>query len=71
MTAFNGLGLHLGNLSRLSNALLPFVLLAVLTAFGPVAMFAVVSAAMVVVALDVGLLGPRSTGRDLESVNTG
>jgi hypothetical protein len=24
----------------------------------------------VVVALDIGLLGPRSTGRDLESVNT-
>jgi hypothetical protein len=24
---------------------------------------------MVIVALDIGLLGPRSTGRDLESVN--
>lgn len=57
-------------LSRLSNALLPFILLPVLAAFGPVAMFAAVSAAMVVVALDIGLLGPRSTGRDLESVNT-
>ena len=56
-------------LSRLSNALLPFILLPVLAAFGPVAMFAVVSAAMVVVALDIGLLGPRSTGRDLEAVN--
>jgi MFS transporter, putative metabolite:H+ symporter len=58
-------------LSRLSNALLPFILLPVLAAFGPLAMFAVVSAAMVVVALDIGILGPRSTGRDLESVNTG
>jgi putative MFS transporter len=57
-------------LSRLSNALLPFILLPVLAAFGPVAMFAVVSLAMVIVALDIGLLGPRSTGRDLESVNT-
>jgi MFS family permease len=56
-------------LSRLSNALLPFILLPVLAAFGPVAMFGVVSAAMVIVALDIGLLGPRSTGRDLESVN--
>ncbi len=56
-------------LSRLSNALLPFILLPVLAAFGPVAMFAVVSAAMVVVALDIGLLGPRTTGRDLEAVN--
>jgi putative MFS transporter len=43
----------------------------VLAAFGPVAMFAVVSAAMVVVALDIGILGPRSTGRDLEAVNSG
>jgi putative MFS transporter len=58
-------------LSRLSNALLPFILLPVLTAFGPVAMFAVVSAAMVGVAVDIGLLGPRSTGRDLESVTGG
>jgi len=56
-------------LSRLSNALLPFILLPVLAAFGPVAMFAVVSAAMVVVALDIGLLGPRTTGRNLEAVN--
>ncbi len=58
------------SLSRLSNALMPFILLPVLTAFGPVAMFSVVSAAMVVVALDIGLFGPRTTGRDLESVNT-
>jgi MFS transporter, putative metabolite:H+ symporter len=57
-------------LSRLSNALLPFILLPVLTAFGPVAMFAVVSAAMVGVAIDIGAFGPRTTGRDLESVNT-
>ena len=57
-------------LSRLSNALLPFILLPILTAFGPVAMFAVVSAAMVAVAVDIGVLGPRTTGRDLESVNT-
>jgi MFS transporter, putative metabolite:H+ symporter len=58
------------SLSRLSNALLPFVLLPILTAFGPLAMFLVVSAAMVVVAIDIGVLGPRTTGRDLESVNT-
>jgi putative MFS transporter len=58
-------------LSRLSNALLPFILLPILTAFGPVAMFAVVSAAMVGVAIDIGVFGPRTTGRDLESVNTG
>jgi putative MFS transporter len=57
-------------LSRLSNALLPFILLPVLAAYGPVAMFAVVSGAMVVVAVDIGWFGPRSTGRDLETVNT-
>jgi MFS transporter, putative metabolite:H+ symporter len=57
-------------LSRLSNALLPFILLPVLAAYGPVAMFAVVSGAMVVVAVDIGWFGPRTTGRDLETVNT-
>ena len=33
------------------------------------ALFTVVATAMVVVALDVGLLGPRSSGRALEQVN--
>lgn len=55
--------------SRLSNALLPFILLPVLNNHGPVPMFSIVSAAMLIVALDVTLLGPRTTGRDLESVN--
>jgi hypothetical protein len=36
---------------------------------GPAALFTVVGTVMVVVALDVGLLGPRSTGRALEQVN--
>lgn len=57
------------SLSRLSSALLPFILLPVLTASGSVALFAVVSAAMLVVAIDIGVFGPRTTGRNLESVN--
>lgn len=55
--------------SRLASALMPFLLLPLLNTAGPVALFAVVSAAMVVVAIDIGAFGPRTTGRDLESLN--
>lgn len=47
---------------------MPFLLVLLLHSAGPAALFTVVGAAMVVVALDVGLLGPRSTGRALEEV---
>jgi putative MFS transporter len=57
------------SLSRLSSAAMPFVLVPLLHAAGAAVLFAVVAAAMIVVALDVGLLGPRTTGRDLELVN--
>lgn len=48
---------------------MPFLLVPLLHSAGPAAQFTMVGAAMVVVALDVGLLGPRSTGRALEEVN--
>ena len=48
---------------------MPFLLIPLLHSAGPAALFTVVGTAMVVVALDVGLLGPRSTGRALEQVN--
>ncbi len=57
------------SLSRLSSAAMPFVLVPLLHATNSAVLFAVVAAAMVGVALDVGLLGPRTTGRDLELVN--
>lgn len=53
----------------LSTAAVPFLLIPLLHSAGPAALFTVVGTAMVVVALDVGLLGPRSTGRALEQVN--
>jgi putative MFS transporter len=56
-------------LSRLSTAAMPFVLVPLLHGAGPNALFAVVACAMVVVAVDVAVLGPRTTGRALESVN--
>ncbi|MGA8114064.1 MAG: MFS transporter [Actinocatenispora sp.] len=58
------------SLSRLSSGLMPFVLLPLLHWSGPVTLFAVVAAALIVVALDVGVFGPRTTGRALETVNT-
>lgn len=57
------------SLSRLSSGLMPFILLPLLHSRGAGALFAVVAAALVLVALDVALLGPRTTGRALETVN--
>jgi MFS transporter, putative metabolite:H+ symporter len=56
-------------LSRLSTAAMPFVLVPLLDHAGATTLFLVVAAAMVVVAVDVAALGPRTTGRALESVN--
>jgi putative MFS transporter len=55
-------------LSRLSSALMPFVLLPVLERFGPTVMFATIAAAMVIVMADIGLFAPRTTGRRLEEI---
>ncbi|HEY2206339.1 MAG TPA: MFS transporter [Pseudonocardia sp.] len=57
------------SLSRLATAAMPFVLVPLLASAGVVALFAVVSAALVIVAVDVAVLGPRTTGRSLEAVN--
>jgi putative MFS transporter len=55
-------------LSRLSSAAMPFVLLPVLDRHGGAAMFAVVAMAMIIVAIDIGLFAPSTTGRPLERV---
>ena len=55
-------------LSRLSSALMPFVLLPVLNRLGAGAMFAVVAVAMAVVMVDIGLFAPHTTGRTLEQI---
>lgn len=55
-------------LSRLSSALMPFLLLPVLTRYGSGAMFAVVATAMIIVIADIGLFAPRTTGRSLEQI---
>ncbi|WP_431877007.1 MFS transporter [Amycolatopsis sacchari] len=58
------------SLSRLASGVMPFVLLPLLNSAGAGPLFAVVAAAMVLVALDIAVLGPRTTGRALEVVNT-
>ncbi|MFC4949577.1 MFS transporter [Pseudonocardia sp. GCM10023141] len=58
------------SLSRLATAAMPFVLIPVLDGAGAGAMFAVVAAAMAVLVVDVAVLGPRTTGRSLESIAT-
>ena len=54
------------SLSRLASTVLPFVSVAALDAFGAGGVFAGSAALLGVLCLDVGLLGPRTTGRSLE-----
>lgn len=54
------------SISRLTSAALPFFALPLLTTSGPVAFFVGSATIMGLVCLDVGLLGPRSTGQSLE-----
>lgn len=56
------------SLSRLSSAVVPFVLLPVLNTYGAGVMFAIVAAAMLIVIADIGLFAPRTTGRNLEHI---
>lgn len=57
------------SLSRISTALLPFILIPVLYRSGAVAVFAVIGVATLIALVDVVLFGPRTTGRPLEAVN--
>jgi putative MFS transporter len=59
------------SISRLATAVMPFVLVPLLDHAGVNVLFIVVGVVLVAVAVDVGLLGPRTTGRALESVNEG
>jgi putative MFS transporter len=56
------------SLSRATSAVLPFAAIAVLDRLGATAVFAGSAALLGVLCLNVGLLGPRSTGRQLEDV---
>ena len=57
------------SLSRLTTGLMPFLLLPLLHDAGPGTVFTVVAGAMLVVATDVALLGPRTSGRSVETLN--
>ena len=57
------------SMSRLASAVMPFVLIPVLHDAGVTALFVVISAALLIVVVDIAVLGPRTTGRTLESVN--
>jgi MFS transporter, putative metabolite:H+ symporter len=56
------------SLSRLSSGILPFVAIPLLQASGPIAVFIACAVILGIVSLDVGLLGPRTTGQTLEQV---
>jgi MFS family permease len=56
-------------LSRIMSGVLPFILLPVLSTYGPAAMFGVISAALLIVACAVRALGPLTTRRSQEEIN--
>ncbi len=56
------------SLSRLSSGILPFVALPLLQSSGPIAVFTACAIIMGIVSLDVGVLGPRTTGQSLEKI---
>jgi putative MFS transporter len=56
------------SISSLGVAVLPFVLLPLLDRFGPGMVFTAVAVAMASVVVDVLALGPRTTGRALETI---
>lgn len=57
------------SLSKLSAAALPFVLLPVLDSYGPGALFGVIAASMVALAVTVLTLGERTTGVPVDQVS--
>jgi putative MFS transporter len=57
------------SLSRLMSCIMPFILLPILQKNGATSMFIAVAAAMAALMLDVGLLGPRTSGVPLEAAN--
>jgi putative MFS transporter len=56
------------SLSRLTSAVLPLAAIPLLKASGPIAVFTAAAIILVVLCLDVGFLGPRSTGQTLEDI---
>jgi putative MFS transporter len=54
--------------SRFSSIFIPFLIAAVLRANGTLGVFAMICAAMILVALDIGILGPKTNGRDLDEL---
>ena len=56
------------SLSRATSVVLPFVAVPMLAAFGPVAVFSGSAVLIVLLCLNVAILGPASTGLQLEVV---
>lgn len=57
------------SLSRLMSGLMPFILLPILKQHGATVMFEIVACAMVLIMIDIGVFGPKTTGLALENVN--
>ena len=58
------------SLSRLATAAMPFLLMPLLHHAGADLVFLTIALALAAAAVDIAVLGPRTTGRTLDSVNT-
>jgi MFS transporter, putative metabolite:H+ symporter len=58
------------SLSRLATAAMPFLLVPLLHRAGADVLFLTIALALAVAAIDVAVLGPRTTGRPLDAVNS-
>lgn len=61
-------GTAVGTAYSLTSAVLPFVALPILKAYGPVAIFSGAAIILIILYIDVSVLGPTSTGQSLELV---
>jgi MFS transporter, putative metabolite:H+ symporter len=57
------------SLSRATSVVMPFIAVPLLATAGPVAVFGGAAFLILLLCLDVGILGPRSTGLTLENVD--
>jgi len=55
--------------SRFSSIFISFAIAMALKNYGPVGVFVLIAFAMTIVAIDIGLLGPKTTGESLEAIS--
>jgi putative MFS transporter len=69
-TRLRGMGVGVAySLSRLSTGLMPFLFVPLLERLGPGWLYGVIALFELILALDIGIMGPRTSGRPLEVIS--